>query len=958
MQRKTQDFLLNINKHLYNKRFLKLESNKNSNSYLPNKYIINKENINTNNENNQNLYKYPQKIKIIHFNSETEDINKENIYKYYDSNKIINIPFNEISKNKYKKKYKTINNQKRNKKYIIKNNKKNSNFDYYEKIDNEKNKKYLESNNKKFNIFIDSNKINLFTKSSNDDISFIDEKDLLVHKYNENGHKSKGKYIIKNNINYNNIKNSLITPSSMSPKLNFDYRRISNLLINNNNTENNTINRTNNNLFRKKKICKDANNFIIKNVFTPLVSKKIKEKKIFFKNYSFNNNKKLIKNDDNTDDIPIDNQNKENISNNNISSISLKNNDLNITDKNNNLFFNRESSNSYNNNNNYYLYNTNFKPSFNTTEKKKYSLTNQCSSSNIYNNSKPNNSNTIVVTNCRRNKNKNYNNRINFDTNAIIKKYLSDNNIINTNENIELNNDNNKNNMRKHGITIKEKRKIFKKKNNSFNHFNFTYNNNQSKIKKIINANDLDDDISNNNTINKNNIRFIKKLKEEKKQMISDYCSSYIRENKIKRKNLCFNNYDNKRYNIQKNNNNKINIKKHCIQNGEETKNNFNDDNKIYAIINKYKNKSALNSKHLKNKKMKNMIFTHESLFKEHKLFFQSKTNENKNIEDDNKDNKDDIHYTLNKSKKNKKKYLSPNIMKNKNSVNSIVNTSKNKNKKNDFNSNYKEEENTYKKYIDKRNLLFNINMTQSKSILNNIKYENNNNNNYNFKKVKPLIRNMYSSNIEKKIKEKILNEKKAELINWNLNTDKISNNNQKVIKNEINYGENSKNNESLKDNINIFNKEIFSYDEFSETNKEYIESNSNTNMNKEYFKEIIKKPIIINSQSCVYDNYNYDYNNYNNTKRRIFKRNNDFFNHKTVNYSKRNKIKNKEQQNEKKELKKKSCSKKENNDKNEDKKTIDSDNMLLITNITKCPKCHCLFGKSSKLLQHKKHNS
>ena len=56
--------------------------------------------------------------------------------------------------------------------------------------------------------------------------------------------------------------------------------------------------------------------------------------------------------------------------------------------------------------------------------------------------------------------------------------------------------------------------------------------------------------------------------------------------------------------------------------------------------------------------------------------------------------------------------------------------------------------------------------------------------------------------------------------------------------------------------------------------------------------------------------------------------------------------------------MKKKYNSEKENYDKNEDERTIDSDNnMLLITNITKCPKCHCLFGKSSKILQHKNHN-
>ena len=189
----------------------------------------------------------------------------------------------------------------------------------------------------------------------------------------------------------------------------------------------------------------------------------------------------------------------------------------------------------------------------------------------------------------------------------------------------------------------------------------------------------------------------------------------------------------------------------------------------------------------------------------------------------------------------------------------------------------------------------------------------------------------------------------------------------QKKVINDDNSLNNSKNSESAEyfDNIPIllknrniendfdYNKENNNLDENSDTNKENSEYNLNKDINKEYFKEI-QKPIIINSNSFIHDNYGY--NKYHGSNIKRF--NDEFiFENKTINNCskrKQNIIRNnKNNQTKYDKIKRRNCNcEKEYYEKNEDEKMIDSENYLLITNITKCPKCHCIFGRSSKIYQ------
>ena len=66
-----------------------------------------------------------------------------------------------------------------------------------------------------------------------------------------------------------------------------------------------------------------------------------------------------------------------------------------------------------------------------------------------------------------------------------------------------------------------------------------------------------------------------------------------------------------------------------------------------------------------------------------------------------------------------------------------------------------------------------------------------------------------------------------------------------------------------------------------SYTNKENFDYNLNSNINKEYFKEI-KKPIIINSRSFMYDNYGY--NKYHGLNIKGVKNDEFIFKNKTIN--------------------------------------------------------------------------
>ena len=486
---------------------------------------------------------------------------------------------------------------------------------------------------------------------------------------------------------------------------------------------------------------------------------------------------------------------------------------------------------------------------------------------------------------------------------------------------------------------IKIKRKIFRNKNNFFN---YHINNNQSIQNKMKN-NDLNDDIYNNININNKSVN---NLNEQNNQIISDYCSSYIEnEKENKRKMFCYNNQ------INNKENNKINIQKNSlISKFEENKNNIIDDNKIINIVNKYKNNSIPNSRHLKNKKLKNLIFTYERLFNQQNPTFKPKINKKKFFNDD---NKEDIGYK-NNNKKVKVKYLTPNTTKDKKSVNFILESEKNKilYKENEKN-NIKENNNNIKRntYTNEKNLEFDLNMTQSKSILNNIKYETNSKNC--FKKVKDFLdNNLPEKRNDKKIDSNIINnsisgEEKCKYKNifGDLKKEKINN--------HKNY-ENSKNNETIDYNNNNSNKNNSNSENYSGSNKENSYYNLNIDMNNEYLKEI-NKPIIINSGSCLYDNYGHKI--FNDFKRKekentdyIIKNNtiNSNCTKRNKNYIRYNNIQNQGYKNKKKKY---NCDK----ENNEDLNYIDSENLLLIKDITKCPKCHCLFGKSSKVINNKK---
>ena len=934
MKKKTEEILLNLSRKFYKKKYLKIEQNKKSLIGSLNKNNKTKDFNHENNEENFNNLNVPLK-RIFFKEKETDDIHIENVSKYDNSIKITNGAYNnEIPKIKYNKVSKTINNQKSNRKYFVNNfkNRTKNNIENDRDINqNYKSMKVFEQNNK--NILEDK-----FEEPNEIDNSLLD-KYCTINNNDENQPKfyfnGKEIYKMEDTLKHskNNSSSSLLNPS-LSSKLYFDYKRISNLLTNKNLEDNKYINKTNYNSFRKKKSEKEINNTKVKNnLYTPLNNEKF-EKKLLHKNFSFNINKKFLNNDEKNNDIQINNF-RQNKLKTNCSSVSLNNN-ANVIERNYNLYFSPTTSN---NNNNFDYYNTSSKASFKTTVNKNNSISNQHSSSNLSNNLKIKNSNKLK-TNNKRNRNIKYIQQSYFDSNIKNEKYASSIDVLKRNENIELNNCNIKNRIlfNKKDKNICEKRKIFKKKNNSFNHFNLENRNNQLKIKKMKNSNDLSDDIFNYRN-NNSDIKFIEKLKENKKQIIYDYYANYTqKENQNSIKTFCFNNFNNNLYDEEKNNNNKKDIKKQYIQNFENEKNSIIDDKEINDIINKYKNNSISNSRQTKNQKIKNMIFTYERMFKNKTI--SSLNNTNKNNFFMNTDNKNDINYK--RSQKGKIKYLTPNTTKNKGSNNLILDKDGQKKAINEYN--LKENE---------KNLKFDFNITQSKSILDNIDFENNSLSG-NFQKIKTFIRNSFPTKNEK-IKK------------FNQKNQKIPNNEKRIkplkAKKQINQNKN-RNNNSFENSENI--NSIEQINNNGEINLDYsdaspsssnsnLNANINQNINEECIREI-KKPIIIDSQSHIYDNYGYS-KNHNSKKRNILKNNESIFNNKSFkkNDKKKNNIFN-NIKNDKTEKIKCNCEK-ENIEKNEDQRTIDSDNLLLITNITKCPKCHCLFGKSSKLLKNKDNN-
>ena len=998
MEKNKDEISLKLNKFLYKKKDFKSISNKKSNNSPNNN--INIEAIKEYNEENMNKYYIPKKIifkKSVDNIDKLESIGKEKINIYYNSNKIINGSINnEKLFDEYNKqnKYKTINSQKTKRKYSIdnyrngNNNIYKNNIEYYiDKDGNPQSMKILKTNNlnkdKNINIYSpiayivkgneDKNTLidlkgNIINQNKNGDYSILNDNILIIKNKDVQHPELKiyrgEKHKTKKRINYDS---NPFNSSSVSPKLYFDYKRITNLLTNNSLGESNNINKTNNNLFRKKKISmNNCNNHLL----PPLDTKKIYEQKKIhiYKNYSFNNNKKLINSEDNNDDICISNSyKKENINNSSSNAVNTKNNS-NVIERNYNLYFIPTASNCQYKKFNYYNYSN--EPEYKTTEnnnnvfKSKYP-------SDIHN--KNNKSNTIV-TNERKNKNNKYIKEISLNTNLKTDKFASAINIFNKNKKNNLNNFNNNNNVEiiecKSSRNNKEKRVMFKKKNKSFNNFNLLYSTSHYPItNKILKSNGLSDDIhkahvkGNDSNLNENNnsIKYLNQLNEQKKFIISDYCSNYTYnedKKKEKKKNFYFNNNSNSDESFNKNNKNKINIRKNLNlnYNFEEKKNDINEEKKINNIIKKYKNINSLNSCHSKNNKSKNLIFTYERLFKHQTSFFKPKIKNKFPNEDI---SKDDITYINKRNKKKKIKYLTPYTSKNKEN-NNIINNENNKIEIHDYQyeNSFHKDDKKRKKIIscDEKNFEFDFNMGYSKSILNNIKYENNIDS-YNFRKIKANTQKQLSTYEDRNLREKKVNKSNKKLLysnyikenekNKNIFGNINNNDEQKKSYNDIKYLNVSKNNDS-KEYIN--NCYIYKYNNDSKNleNISYIEkdnSNSSINIdiNKDYFQKR-KKPVIINSQSCIYDNYANTSQKSKNNHLKCNKRINDYYiNNKTINNCS-NRYKNILESYHK--IEKRKCDyNKENYDQNEDIRKIDSDNLLLVTNISKCPQCHCLLG-------------
>jgi len=467
-----------------------------------------------------------------------------------------------------------------------------------------------------------------------------------------------------------------------------------------------------------------------------------------------------------------------------------------------------------------------------------------------------------------------------------------------------------------------------------------------------------------------NNLRFLNQLIEQKKKIISEYYLNSIFEekkenkNRHKRKTFCFNNNNNNKTDrLNRSNNNKMIIKRNSFRNIEENKNALYDDNKINHIINKYKNNSLINRNRSKNQKLKNILFTYERLFKRKNSDFQSKTYQNKN-KYFNEDNKDDIEYKKEQKPKKKIKYLTPNSTKNKDSNYIIDNESTgnqiytlNYDSTTRTNKTNRTNETNRRKYVscdEKNEFIFNI--TQSKTLLNNINCDNNLYN-YTYRKIKSSIKNkcpdLESNSDVKRKSKKLLNSNSHNTIDNNYNNHFFDNFNKTYKEENLNINENyfkllkNEGKEScLKNNLekSAMDKEKYNIINYSKEEK-----------NKEFLKNI-KKPIIINSQSYIYDSFGSDMKYNSNTKNRVSNtRNNHILNNKTINNCSlryKNILKNKnitEDENDKREERKFSYDKENYNTNGNN-----HNNMLLITNITKCPQCHCLFGQPTQLLQKK----
>ena len=1023
MKKKTEEILLKRSRRLFKKKDLKILANKKAIINTTNKNNILKEisKFHTQEYNIKN--NYPQKI-ICPSKKVLDYLEKEDLNRYYYSNKILSGSINnENSDINLNKKCKLINSQKNFRKYSMDKYKTRNNFSdmmngieyYIDKNGNPNSMKCFKSNNMKENenkpiaYIVQGNKNkntlidlkgNVIPKNKDGDYSISKDKILLVKNFDVQHPElrvyGEGKHKVINNENDKSQNNICLNSPNFSPKLYFDYKRITNLLTNNNTIENNNFN-----LFRKKKV--NAGNNSVNKINTHLTSPKNMSDKSMLgnqKHFSIQYNKNLINDEDNNDDIPFKN---------NVYSFAINNVDRNKSNTLDNLYYNKTESNNFSE-----KLITNKELNFRTNNKNILNINeefNQYSSSNIYDdNYKIINNNILYKKEKNNNTNAKKPNEIYYETNLKSNRCSSAINIFNKKETNDLGNTYKFNNYEKNNINslkidnidenkiqkivYKPKknhvnRKIVKRKHHSFNKINFN-SQEQPTFSKILNSNDMNEDIinymqkdkysrnDNNNIkdIDYNNLRFLNQLIEQKKKIISEYYLNRLFEekktnrNRHKRRAFCFNNNTNNNTNktdrLNRSNNNKMYIKRNSFRNIEENKNISNDDYKINNIINKYKNNSFINGNRSKNQKLKNLLFTYERLFKRKNSDFQSKTYKNKNKNKYfNDDCKDDIDYKKDKSPKKKIKYLTPNSTKNKDSNNYIIDKEDTGNKM--YTLNYdsttrtnrtnKTNESNKRKYVscDEKNE-FIYNMTQSKTLLNNINYDNNSYN-YTYRKIKSSNKNKcpdIETNTDVKRKSKKLFNSNS---HYTIDNNHFFDNFNKTCK-EKNLNINENYFKLLKnEGKESFHKNNLEQSDLDSKEKYNIANYSKEEKNKEFLKNI-KKPIIINSQSYIYDNFGSDMKQNSNTKSRISNtRNKHILNNKTINNSSfryKNILKNNnitEDENDKKEERKFSY------DKNYNFNGNNPNNLLLITNITKCPQCHCLFGQPTQLLQKKNNN-
>ena len=159
-----------------------------------------------------------------------------------------------------------------------------------------------------------------------------------------------------------------------------------------------------------------------------------------------------------------------------------------------------------------------------------------------------------------------------------------------------------------------------------------------------------------------------------------------------------------------------------------------------------------------------------------------------------------------------------------------------------------------------------------------------------------------------------------------------ISKINNNTKENLISDNNDINNNSSINKYLNVENNSCIDNDN---------ETYDNSSVNKEYSQERIKT-IIKNNQSYKL-----------NKNQKPKKRNNDFSfntNNKTINNCYSNRYQNILTLYDNFDME----DFKNDNYSNKNVRTINSNNnLLLVTNVTKCPQCHCLFGKPSKLLNN-----